>query len=53
MKETDRKEFKSQWLEKYVLTPKEVEKLIQEKIERAKRYHEADNKRKALIAESR
>ncbi len=53
MKEKTSKEFKSEWLEKNVLTPKEVQKLIEEKIERARLYHEADKKRKALIAESR
>ena len=53
MTETETKKFKAEWLEKHTLTRQEVEKLIAEKIERARLYHEAEKKRKALFAESR
>jgi hypothetical protein len=53
MKETDKKQFRSEWLEKHTLSEQEVKKLIAEKIERAKLYHLAEQKRKALFAESR
>ena len=42
MKETDRKQkFKGEWYEKPTLTPAEVQRLFQEKIERARQYHQA------------
>jgi hypothetical protein len=53
MKETDTRKFKTNWYEKYELTEQEVKKLIAEKIERAKMYHLAEKKRKALFEESR
>jgi hypothetical protein len=53
MDKKDTDNFKSKWLEQHTLTEQEVKKLIAEKIERAKLYHLAEKKRKALFAESR
>ena len=50
MNETDSKlKFKGEWYEKHTLTPKEVEKLIKEKLERARMYHEASRKRETAL----
>ncbi len=53
MKETDKSKFKTKWFEQHELAEQEVKKLIAEKIERAKMYHLAEKKRKALFEESR
>lgn len=53
MDRKDTKNFTSKWLEQHTLTEQEVKKLIAEKIERARLYHLAEQKRKALFAESR
>ena len=51
MKETDSKQFfDTFWYEnKQHLTPKEVNRLIKEKMERAKLYHEAQRKRETAL----
>ena len=54
MEKTDaRKKIQAEWYEKHTLTPKEVQKLIREKLERARMYHEADRKREAVLKYSR
>ena len=46
----DNKEIKqTEWYKMYVLTPTQVKKLVEEKLERARAYHEAEKKREALI----
>jgi len=54
MKETDKKtQRQAEWYEKHTLTQQDLKKLIHEKFERARVYHEAVRKREALLAESR
>ena len=46
---TDSKKIKqAEWYNTHVLTPDQVKKLIQAKLERARVYHEAEKKREAL-----
>ena len=51
MKETDiRDYYDARWYEnKHTLTRQEVEKLIKEKFERARLYHEATRKRETAL----
>ena len=54
MKETDKKTQRQvEFMQKHTLTPEETKRLIQEKLERARAYHEAFRKREALLVESR
>ena len=43
----------AEYMEKHKLTREETEKLIREKLERARAYSEAWRKREALLVESR
>jgi len=55
MIETDTKnkrQTQAEFMQKHTLTPEETEKLIQEKLERARAYVEAWRKREALLSES-
>ena len=46
---TDSKKIKqAEWYNTHVLTPDQVKKLIQAKLERARVYYEAEKKREAL-----
>ena len=54
MKETDSKiQRQVEFMRKHTLTKEETEKLIREKLERARAYSTAWRKREALLAESR
>jgi len=54
MIETDTKiNTQAEFMQEHTLTPEETEKLIQEKLERARAYSEAWRKREALLVESR
>ena len=43
----------AEFMQKHTLTPEDTEKLIREKLERARAYSEAWRKREALLVESR
>lgn len=56
MIETDKKtktQRQAEFMQKHTLTREETEKLIREKLERARAYSEAWRKREALLVESR
>jgi 5-bromo-4-chloroindolyl phosphate hydrolysis protein len=54
MKEIERKtQRQSEFMQKHTLTKEETEKLIRDKLERARAYSEAWRKREALLVESR
>ena len=56
MIETDKKtkiQRQAEFMQRHTLTQEETEKLIREKLERARAYSEAWRKREALLVESR
>lgn len=54
MKDTEsKKQVDAEWDRKYNLNQQQLKELIAAKFERAKMYHNAMNKRKALVEESR
>ena len=56
MIETDKKtktQKQAEFMQKHTLTREDTEKLIRDKLERARAYSEAWRKREALLAESR
>ena len=53
MKEqSNRKQIQADWAAKHVLSREDRQKLIQEKIERARLYHEAWRKRETALQQS-
>ena len=56
MIETDKKtktQRQAEFMRQHTLTPDETKKLIQDKLDRARTYSEAIQKREALLVESR
>ena len=54
LEKTDTKKLRqAEFMQKHTLTREETEKLIRDKLERARAYSEAWRKREALLVESR